>query len=42
MLNWLKQQRKLHNAGKLKPERVERFRKLLELVELYKRKNQYQ
>ncbi len=42
MLNWVKQQRKLHNAGKLKPERVERFRKLLELVELYKRKNQYQ
>jgi hypothetical protein len=41
MLNWLKQQRKLNNAGKLKPERVERFRKLLELVELYKRKNQY-
>ena len=42
MLNWVKQQRKLHNAGKLKPERVERFRKLLEMTELYRRKNQYE
>ena len=41
MLNWVKQQRKLHNAGKLKPERVERFKKLLELVEENKRVNQY-
>jgi hypothetical protein len=30
------------NAGKMKPERVERFRKLLELTELYRRKNQYE
>ena len=29
MLNWLKQQRKLLNAGKMKDERVEKFRKLL-------------
>lgn len=42
MLNWLKQQRKLHNAGKLKPERVERFRELLAMTEQYKRKNQWE
>ena len=41
MLNWLKANRKVMNAGKMKPERVERFRKLLELMEEYKRKNQY-
>ena len=41
MLNWLKQQRKLHNAGRLKANRVERFKKLLELIEQYRRKNQY-
>ena len=41
-LNWLKQQRKLMNAGTLKPERVERFRRLLELMEQYKHVNQYQ
>ena len=42
MLNWVKQQRKLHNAGKLNPDRVERFGKLLELIEQYRRKNQYE
>lgn len=42
MLNWVKANRKAMNAGKLKPERVEKFRKLLELTEQYKRKNQYQ
>ena len=42
MLNWLKQQRKLLNAGALKPDRVETFRKLLELIEECKRVNQYQ
>jgi len=41
MLNWLKQQRKLVNAGKMKAERVGKFEKLLELVEQYKRKNQF-
>ena len=41
-LNWLKANRKALNAGKMKPERVEKFRKLLELTERYKRKNQYQ
>ena len=42
MLNWLKANRKRMNAGALKPERVEEFCKLLDLIELYKRKNQYQ
>ncbi len=40
-LNWLKQQRKLMNAGKLKEDRVERFKALLESVERYKHVNQY-
>ena len=42
MLNWMKANRKLVNAGKMKVERVEKFRKLLELTEQYKRKNQYE
>ena len=41
-LNWLKANRKALNAGKMKIERVERYRKLLELTELYRRKNQYE
>ena len=41
-LNWLKANRKQMNAGKMKPERVEKFRKLLEMTEQYKRKNQYE
>ena len=41
-LNWLKANRKVLNAGTLKPERVEKFKKLLEMTERYKRKNQYQ
>ena len=40
-LNWLKANRKALNAGKMKLERVEKFRKLLELTEQYRRKNQY-
>lgn len=42
MLNWLKATRKRMNAGELKPERVEQFNKLMELMEQYKRKNQYE
>lgn len=42
LLNWVKQQRKLMNAGKFKPERMELFKKLLELIEENKRINQYQ
>jgi len=41
MLNWLKATRKRLNAGDLKPERVEAFKKLLEMCEQYKRKNQW-
>lgn len=41
-LNWLKANRKVMNAGTMKPERVEKFRKLLVLTEQYKRKNQYE
>ena len=41
-LNWLKANRKAMNAGKMKPERVEKFRKLLEITEQYRRKNQYE
>lgn len=42
MLNWLKANRKALNAGKMKPERVEPFKKLLALMEQYRRKNQYE
>ena len=42
MLNWLKANRKVLNAGKMKAERVEKFRILLELTEQYRRKNQYE
>ena len=41
-LNWIKANRKALNAGKMKPERVEKFRKLLEMTEQYRRKNQYE
>lgn len=41
MLNWLKANRKLMNAGTLKPERQESFNKLLALIEENKRVNQY-
>ena len=42
MLNWLKANRKAINAGKMKPERVEAFGRLMEMMEEYKRKNQYE
>ena len=42
LVNWCKHQRKIINAGGMKPERIEMFEKLLELVEKYKRINQYQ
>ena len=41
-LNWLKANRKILNAGRMKPERIEKFRKLLEMTEQYRRKNQYE
>lgn len=42
MLNWLKANRKLINAGKLKLNRLERFKVLLSLIDQNKRLNQYQ
>ena len=41
MVHFLKRNRKLMNAGELKPERAELFKELLALVEENKRKNQY-
>ena len=41
-LNWLKANRKALNAGKMKVERVEKFRKLLEMTEQYRRVNQWE
>ena len=41
MLNWLKANRKVLNAGKMKAERVEKFRKLLKMTEQYRRQNQW-
>ena len=42
MLNWVKANRKVLNAGKMKLERVERFKELLALMEQYRRKNQWE
>ena len=42
LLNWIKHQRKLLNAGQLKEERVGMFERLQALVEQYRRVNQYQ
>lgn len=42
MLNWLKANRKRMNAGLLQEPRLNMFKDLLELVDHYKRKNQYQ
>jgi hypothetical protein len=41
MLNWVKANRKAINAGKMKEERVVKFKELLTLVEEIKRVNQY-
>lgn len=41
LVNWAKQQRKLMNAGELKPERVVLFEKLLALMEENKHVNQW-
>ena len=42
MLNWVKANRKALNAGKLKPERVEAFKRLLAISEQYRRVNQWE
>ena len=41
MLNWLKANRKTMNAGKLKTERIEKFEKLLVIVDENRHINQY-
>ena len=40
--NWVKQQKKLMNAGALEGQRLMMFNELLGLGERYKRKNQYE
>ena len=40
--NWVKQQKKLMNAGALEGQRLMMFNELLALGERYKRVNQYQ
>ena len=40
--NWVKQQKKLMNAGALEGQRLMMFNELLGLWEKYKRKNQYE
>lgn len=42
MVNFLKHTRKQLNQGLLKAERIETFKDLLALMEVHKRKNQYE
>lgn len=42
MLNFVKHNRKLLNAGNMKEERVGKFKELLVLIEENKRKNQWE
>lgn len=42
LLNWIKHNRKLMNAGELKDPRLGMFKELLILSEQYRRKNQWQ
>ena len=41
MLNWVKANRKVLNAGKMTEPRLSLFQKLLELCNKYRRVNQY-
>ena len=41
MLNFIKHNRKLMNKSEMKPERVDAFNELLDIIEEYKRKNQW-
>ena len=41
-VNWLRHNRKVYNAGEMKPERVEKFQELLALMDRWRRKNQYE
>ena len=40
-LNWIKHNRKLYAAGKMKVDRVEMFKVLMELSDRYRHVNQY-
>ena len=42
LYTWVKHQRKVMNAGEMRPERIVQFKKLLEQTEQYKHVNQYQ
>jgi hypothetical protein len=42
MLNWVKANRKALNAGRMKDERVEAFKRLLAMSEQYRRVNQWE
>lgn len=42
LYTWMKHNRKQMNAGELKEDRIEQFKKLLEMCEQYRRKNQYE
>ena len=39
--NWLRHNHKLYNNGAMRPERIEKFRELLEMTERYRHINQY-
>lgn len=41
LVNWCKHQRKIINAGEMKPERMKMFERLQELADKYKHVNQY-
>ena len=40
--NWLRHNQKMYNNGAMRSEREEKFGKLLEMTERYRRKNQYE
>ena len=42
LVNWCKHQRKVINAGAMPPDRLKKFEALQELMEKYKRVNQWQ
>ena len=42
MLNWVKANRKVMNKGEMKVERIEPFKRLLEMTERYRHINQYE
>lgn len=41
LLNFVKHNRRLYQAGQLKEERIEAFKRLLEIMEVNKRVNQW-